>query len=571
MAEILKRPARIFIPEEFIITDWASLEPYYAQLENRLIASKADLELWLKHRSELDGLVAENLGWRYIRMTCDTSNKTFEADFIYFVENIEPQLAPCNDRLNRKLMDSDFVGELDASKYFIYLRAVKREIEIFREENIPLFVELNKLQQQYGSISGAMTVNIKGQEYTLQQAANFLKSTNRAEREEAYYKIAERRHQDSQVLDHLFDQLLKLRHQVAINAGFENFRDYMFAAMGRFDYSPQDCFNFHESIKTEIVPILNLLAKERMHALKLEKLKPWDLDVDPEGKPALMPFSTGKELTEKTIACLKKVNSYFGNCIETMQAMGHLDLESRIGKAPGGYNYPLPEIGVPFIFMNSAGNIRDLQTMVHEAGHAVHSFLTKDLELNAFKNTPSEVAELASMSMELISMSAWDSFFSDADELRRAKVDQLEGVLETLPWVAIVDKFQHWIYTHPSQTAEERTAAWLSILDEYALEGLDWQGQEKYRASSWHKQLHIFEVPFYYIEYGMAQLGAIAMWMNYVKDPIAGTENYIKALKLGYLKTIGEIYEAGGIRFDFSKAYVKTLASFITHELEKVK
>lgn len=567
----LEKPVRIFLPQSFTVTTWELLKPYFDALLQEEIHSVAALESWLKKRSELESVVSEDLAWRYIRMTCDTTDKAREEAYLFFVQEIEPHMSPYSDQLNKKLVEADAKFPLPAEKYFVYLRSVKKEIEIFREENIPLFTELATLAQQYAAISGKMTVQFQGKELTLQQAANYLKDPNRDIREEVYYLISERRLTDRDALDELFNKLIALRHKVAVNAGFENFRDYMFAALGRFDYTPEDCYQFHEAVKQEVVPFMNKRARQRRADLKLDVLKPWDMDVDTEGKPTLKPFTDGHDLAVRGIQCFAKVDPYFADCLSTMQTMQHLDLESRVGKAPGGYNYPLAETGAPFIFMNAAGNIRDLQTLVHEGGHAVHSFLTKDMELNAFKNTPSEVAELASMSMELISMDGWDAFHFDSDELRRAFVDQLENALETLPWVATVDAFQHWIYTHPEHTVAERTAKWVELFNAFNMQETDFTGQEKFKESAWHKQLHIFEVPFYYIEYGFAQLGAIAMWKNYKADKVKGLQNYKEALKLGYTKPIGEIYKTGGIQFNFSTPYVKELKSFIETELEKIE
>jgi oligoendopeptidase F len=405
---------------------------------------------------------------------------------------------------------------------------------------------------------------------TLQQASVLLMSPDRKKREEAYRKVSERRLQDKDKLDELFSKLIKLRHQVAVNAGFKNFRDYMFKSLGRFDYTPQDCFNFHEAIQHEVVPMLDEFANERKQALKVNELRPWDKAVDPEGREALKPFTNGKELTEKTVQVFQKLDQYLGQCLTIMNTMGHLDLESRIGKAPGGYNYPLAEIGVPFIFMNATSTLRDMVTIMHEGGHAVHNFLTRDLELSDFKSTPSEVAELASMSMELISMDHWDEFFRNPEELKRAKHEHLEDLIETLPWVATIDKFQHWIYENPNHTAAERKEQWNKIFDQFADKITDWSGLEQAKDFLWQKQLHLFEVPFYYIEYGMAQLGAVAVWRNFRQDRQKGLQGYMNALKLGYMKSIPEIYSAAYIKFDFSRNYIRELMQFVRAEVKNI-
>lgn len=567
--KITKKP-RKYIPKNLTII-WENLEPIFTELLSRKIQSGTELEQWLKDRSEIEAALEEDFAWRYIRMTCDTSDEKLLADFQFFATEIEPKIAPHNNYLNKKFIESEFSEKLDKDKYFVYIRGVKKALELFREENIPLQTQIQVEQQKYQAITGAMSVTLHGKEYTLEQAAVFLKDTDRKKRQEAWEAITARRLQDREKLDELFNGLLKLRHQVALNAGFENFRDYMFQALGRFDYTPRDCYKFHEAIEKEIVPILRDQAGIRREALGLEELKPWDMDVDISGKPALKPFNSGEELIEKSIKCFQSLNPYIGERLEIMKANGFFDVESRKGKAPGGYNYPLAESGAPFIFMNSAGTFRDLTTMVHEGGHAVHTFISADLELNDFKHFPSEVAELASMSMELISMDKWEVFFENPEDLKRAKKDQLKDVLKTLPWVAVVDQFQHWIYTNPEHTSTERSEAWKQIFKPFGNNFADWNEHPDALTNLWQKQLHIFEVPFYYVEYGIAQLGAIAVWKNYKNDPEKALQKYLEALKLGYTKSIKEIYETAGVEFNFSASYVKELAEFVKSELKKIE
>ncbi len=566
--EPLKRPKRQFLPEDFVSTSWEKLKPYFDDLLARPVDAMSDLKRWFADRSELESIISEDLAWRYIRMTCYTENQDYLKSYQDFVQNIQPEIAPVSDQLNRKVANSGLLDILAQEEgYDILVRNLRKEIEIFREENVPLFTEINTETQKYAQISGAMTVEVDGKTLTLQQAAVFLMSTDRPRREEVYRKINERRLRDKDELDALFTRLIKLRHQVAVNAGFANFRDYMFKSLGRFDYTPQDCFDFHNAIEHEVVPLLNEFAAERKRSLGLDVLRPWDKAVDPEGRQALKPFESGKELTEKTIQVFSKLDTYLGQCLSIMREMGHLDLESRIGKAPGGYNYPLAEVGVPFIFMNATSTLRDMVTIMHEGGHAIHNFLTRDLQLNDFKSTPSEVAELASMSMELISMDHWDVFFADEDELNRARREHLEDIIETLPWVATIDKFQHWIYENPEHTSEDRRREWNRIFDQFADSLTSWEGLEEAKDYLWHKQLHLYEVPFYYIEYGMAQLGAIAVWRNFRKDPTAGLRGYQDALRLGYLRSIPEIYKAANVRFDFGRDYIRELMGFVRGEL----
>ena len=552
---------RRFLPNKLKVSSWDVLSPYFNQLLEIEINSKMDLENWLKDRSELEAYISEDMAWRYVRMTCDTTNKELEQAYLFFVTEIEPQISPLTDKLNHKLIQSPFVDELDKEKYFIYLRAIRKEIEIFREENVPLMAEISTESQKYGAIIGSMSVEIDGKELTMQQAANFLKNPDRNKRETAFKKINEKRQAHATELDELFNKLISLRHQIAINAGFDNFRDYMFAAMGRFDYTPKDCFDFHSAIQKEVMPLVKAFAEKRKIDLGLDSLRPWDMEVDTQNREALEPFTSGKDLIDKTERCFRKVDDYFAWCIETMDNMERLDLESRKGKAPGGYNYPMSETSVPFIFMNAASSTRDVETMVHEGGHAVHSFLSKDLELAAFKNCPSEVAELASMSMELLSYDGQDEFYPNKEHL--------EGIIKILPWIATIDKLQHWIYSNPSHTAQERKDYWFQLSKDFGTGMVDWSGFENIQASTWQKQLHLYEVPFYYIEYGMAQLGALAVWRNYLNNKPKAIAQYKEALSLGYTKTISEIYKTAGIEFNFSESYIKELMAFVKEELDK--
>jgi len=566
---IPQRPDRDFLGEGFQVKDWEQIEPYFIDLIDREITDVADLKTWMRDRSELESVISEDLAWRYIRMTCDTSDKSLVENYTQFVQEIQPKVAPLENKLNLKVLDIPFLDQLASEEgYDIMIRSIRKEAEIYREENIPLQTELQTESQKFGQINGAMTVEIEGEELTLQQAAVHLQSIDRNHREEVYFKVANRRFEDRKKLDELFNTLINLRDKVGTNAGFTNYRDFMFAAMGRFDYTPQDCFDFHNSVEKAVVPLLDGIADERKARLGVAELKPWDKAVDPEGKEALKPFNGGDDLLEKTIEVFTRLDPFLGQCLSIMKEMKHLDLESRKGKAPGGYNYPLAEIGVPFIFMNATSTLRDMVTLLHEGGHAVHSLLTKDLELNSFKSTPSEVAELASMSMELISMDHWDVYFEDPDELKRAKKEHLEQIIETLPWVATIDKFQHWIYENPGHTEAERKDNWLKIYDSFSDNVTNWDGCEKYKEYLWQRQLHLYEVPFYYIEYGMAQLGAVAVWRNYKNDPSKGLEGYMNALKLGYMRTIPEVYAAANIRFDFSEEYIGELIGFVRKELE---
>jgi oligoendopeptidase F len=563
----ISKVRRNYLPADFVITDWAGLEPHFIELSERKINNAEALEKWLQDVNELEAVVSEDACWRQIRMTCDTANKELEEAFNFFYLEIQPQIQPYSDVLNKKLVDSPFVSSLDQDTYFTYLRNVKKNIELFREANIPIQAEINVLQQQYGQIAGKMMVEIDGKEFTLQQAAKYLEDPDRTKREEVYRKINDRRLLDKDSLDNLFTDLVRKRHQVAVNAGFENYRDYKFVEMGRFDYTPAQCEQFHEAVAQHVMPLVDEIFNAHQEKLQLDSLRPWDTEAEPIGIKPLQPFDGGQDLLNKSIACLNELDPFFADCIRKMESIKHLDLESRKGKAPGGYNMPLAESGAPFIFMNAAGQMSDVTTMVHESGHAVHSFLAHPLALNGFKEYPTEMAEVASMAMELFTMDHWHVFFSNEEDLKRAKRHHLERVITIFPWIATIDKFQHWIYENANHTVQERTEAWMNILNEFSSSAINYSGLMPYRNIGWQRQLHLFEVPFYYIEYGIAQLGAIGMWMQYKQDKKKAISNYTNALSLGGTKTLPELYKAAGLSFDFSPEKIKTLMDFVRQEL----
>lgn len=568
----ISRPERKFVADDLTIDAWEKIETYYNNLLERDISEKSDFVQWLHDISELEAILEEDMAWRYIKMTINTKDEALSKNFTFFVSEIQPKLAPLEDQLNRKLIASPFTEDLKSNKaYAIFFRSIENALNLYREENVPLNAELAEESQKYGALSGAQSIEYGGETITMQKAALYLKETDEAIRKEVFDKMADRRREDFNAFDALFESLLKKRHQVALNAGFENFRDYKLQAMGRFDYSVQDCRNFHQSVKSTIVPIVKQLQQERLQKLKKDQFKPWDLDVDPEGKLPLKPFQKGEELLEGSITMFNRIDPYFGDCLATMSEMGHLDLESKDGKSPGGYNYPLYEIGVPFIFMNAVGSHRDLVTMVHEGGHAVHSFLSRELELTGFKSLPSEVAELASMSMELLTMDEWHEFYDNETDLNRAKKEQLETILRLLPWIAQVDEFQHWLYENHEHSSEDRHNYWVELSKEYGTGLTDWSGYEDLQRTSWQRQLHIFEVPFYYIEYGIAQLGALGVWKNSLENKPKAIEAYKNALSFGYTRSIPEIYAKAGVKFDFTEGNITSLANFVQEQLAVLK
>lgn len=564
----IQKIERKYLPQDFKITTWDNLKEYFEELLNRSWNSEAEFEKWLIDMDELGSVISEDVCWRQIKHTCNTQDEQIKKDFEYFYTDIQPHIQPYSDALNKKLIASPYLKNLPQTTFFPFIRSVKQSIDLYREKNIPLFSELAILEQQYGSITSQMTVEVEGKEYTMQQAAIFLENENRALREEVYFKLQERRLKDKDVLNELFTKLITLRHQVALNAGFENYRDFRFAQLGRFDYTYKDCEQFHTTVQKHIVPLVDKIYEHKKQQLQITDLRPWDLEAMPTNELPLKPFLDAEDLLEKTIACLSATHSFFGNCLQKMKSLHHLDLDSRKGKAPGGYNCPLSESGAPFIFMNTAGSMHDVVTLVHESGHMVHSFLAHQQPFGFFKEYPMEIAEVASMSMELLTMNQWHAYFNNDDDVRRAQAHLLERIISIFPWIAQVDKFQHWIYLHPNHTIAEREQEWIKLNQEFSSSIIDKIGLEKYQGTGWQKQLHIYEVPFYYIEYGIAQLGAIGIWKNYTQQPNDTIQTYIQALSLGSTATFPKLYETAGIQFDFSEKNILPLVYFVKDYLE---
>jgi oligoendopeptidase F len=565
-----QRKKRAFVAENFDPSTWENIEPYYKNLLDRNISSVEELRSWLRDWSELDAVLEENSRWIYVHTTLDTSDEKAKAALTNLYTNIVPRLSVQANLLNKKFIDSPFVAELDQDVFFTTIRRVKKSLELFREENIPLQSELNVKQTEFDEIAGAQSIEYKGNELTIQQASAFMRSPDRKEREEVFNLICARKLKDGDRLDTLFTELIQLRHKIALNAGYKNFMEYRFDELGRFDYTAADCLRFHDSVEEVLMPLVNEIFTERQRELKLDSLKPWDKDVDTTGKPPLKPFSSADELVEKTITCFNRLDPYFAERISIMKQMNYLDLESRMHKGTGGYNMAMPEIGVPFIFMNSANTEHDLVTMVHEGGHAVHTFLTHPLELTIFKEIGSEIAEVASMAMELMSMEHWDIFYSNPEDLNRAKKNHLQYILSLLSKTCLGDSFQFWVYQNPNHTVEERRNKWAELQKRFTPKNIDWTGYQQYYRTNYQSILHFYVVPFYYIEYAFAELGSLAIWKNFRANPAKTVSDYKEALKLGYTKPIPVFYETAGAKFDFSKPYITSLASFLKEEINKL-
>jgi oligoendopeptidase F len=559
---------RRYLPRDVDLSDWARVGAFFAELEQRRIGSVADLEAWLEDYSELLTVMSEASAIRYVRMTEHTSSKEYHDAYLDFVENLEPRMKPAQFRLNRKFAASEFRKLLPADRYGLLGKKIENSIALFREENVDLERQEKKLGQDHMEVTGSMTVPYRGGERTLQEMSKYLEDPDRRTREEAWRLIQGRMAKDGETLDGIFDRMVALRDRIARNAGFANYRDYAFVSRERFDYGPEDCFRFHEAVERQIVPLVREVYRKRRDEMGLDSLRPWDLSVDPLGRPALKPFDSVGELVSGCERVFQKVDPVFSEELRRMSELNLLDLESRPGKAPGGYNNELLEVRLPFIFMNSVGRDQDLRTLLHESGHAFHAF---EMRRNALHymyrsdNTPTEFAEVASMSMELLGGENLTGVFYGPEDAARSKYDHFVSIAGLLPWVCTIDSFQHWIYTNPTHSRAERAEAWVRAYDRFG-PGASWEGLDAEKRTLWRRQLHLFQVPFYYIEYGIAQLGALGVWTRYLRDPKGAVATLRDALALGGSKPLPELFARAGLPWDFGTSIVESYG----RELRKV-
>ncbi len=558
---------------ELDATIWENIEPYTSDLLQRELSCSGCLESLIADASELSEHVSEAGALLYIEMTCDTENEDKKVAFLNFVSQVSPKLSEFSDALNRRIVNHPSVEELP-ERYDLMLRAIRTDVEIFREENIPLGVRETELVTESQSITGAMTVDFNGEEMTFPQMGSFLESNDRSERESAWVAMSERRMQDHDRLSQIFDELIGIRHQMALNAGFESYTDFMFKARHRFDYTVEDCLEFHNSVESVCMPILREINQERSKGLGVGDLRPWDVNEktgsgpDIHGRSPLRPFKTVDEMVKGLSEMFSDISEDLGGMFERLVEMDTLDLDTRKGKAPGGYQYYLEKSRVPFIFMNAAGLQSDLETMIHEAGHAFHSLYCGHLELIGERDYPIEFAEVASMSMELLTQPWWSKFY-DAEEADRARRTHLEGVVFLLPWIATIDSFQHWIYANPSHTREERAQVWQSIRDRFGSE-MDWGDYTDFRGLSWQQQGHLFGAPFYYIEYGIAQLGSLQLWNTQMKDPQKALDDYANAMRLGNTRTLPDLFSAADIKLGFDESHFTSLMGDVEEALSEL-
>jgi len=550
---------RRFLPETVDLTDWNQVGKYFDGLRLRDLGSVQDLRGWLDDYSELFVAMSEAASIRYVRMTEQTDREDYRAAYLSFVENIEPKVKVAQFNLNRKFVESRFRGSLPPEDYLVLDRKIENSVRLFRDENLELEIEEKKLAQRQQSIAGSMSVSYDGRERTMPEMSKYLELPDRARREESWRLTQGRMAKDRDQMDEIFDGMLKHRDGIARNAGFENYRDYSFVAHERFDYGPEECFNFHDAVEKAIVPLVREVHRTRQKEMGLDSIRPWDLLVDTRGRAPLRPFKTTAELVRGCERVFERVDPAFAEQFRTMARLGLLDLESRPGKAPGGYNTEFLDLRLPFIFMNSVGRDQDVRTLLHESGHAFHVFEMRDRGLHYLyrsDNTPTEIAEVASMSMELLGGEhLLGAFYDDADAARSRR-DHFVSIASLLPWIATIDSFQHWLYTNPGHSRDARRDAWVRTYDRFG-PGVDWGGLEAEKRSYWQRQIHIFQSPFYYIEYGIAQLGALGVWSRYLLDPQATVGAFRDALALGGSRPLPELFNRAGLTWDFGAGSVE--------------
>ncbi|CAM4137102.1 MULTISPECIES: M3 family oligoendopeptidase [Bacillus cereus group] len=550
------------------ISNVLELENTLSTLLNEMISSKLDLENWLKEQSKVIWEIEEQLRAHYIAFQCNTDDEKIKDTFEHDQQFVKPLLKRYQNLLDNKYLESPFRMELDSNVYGLLDAKIKNAQKLFCEENIELEVKEDKLVTEYFEITGGLIGIWDGEEKTITELQSYLQDSNRDIRKKAKTIISEQFLSVEKELQNILNQLIEIRHQKAKNIQLENYRDYMFKKYERFDYSAKDCYELAESIRKYVVPLKDKILLEKKEKLQVDTLRPWDVSAVTPDQKVLKPIANENDLIEKSTHIFNKLDLEFSTLLNRMYKHDCLDLTSRKGKASGGFCEYLPASQLSFIFMNLNYTQDDIITFIHEMGHSIHNELIKPLKLRQYIEIPAETAELASMTMELFSLNYWDTFYTDKKDLKQAKINFFKDVISYLPIMLIVDQFQHWLYENPSHTSEERNEKYLQLQKHYQSSVIHIDGYENWIATSWLPVLHIFEVPFYYIEYAIAQLGALQMYKQYKEDPKQALENYKKALSLGSSKSLTEVYEAAGIRFDFSSETIKELMAFVEKELE---
>lgn len=550
------------------ISNVLQLEKTLSSLLNKMISSKLDLENWLKEQSKMIWEIEEQLRSHYIAFQCNTDDEEIKDTFEHDQQFVKPLLKRYQNLLDNKYLESPFRMELDSNLYGLLDAKIKNAQKLFCEDNIELEIKEDKLVTEYFEITGGLSTIWDGEEKTITELQSYLQDSNRDIRKKAKTIISEQFLSVEKELQNILNQLIEIRHQKAKNIQLENYRDYMFKKYERFDYSAIDCYELAESIRKYVVPLKDKILLEKKEKLQVDTLRPWDVSAVTPDQKVLKPIANENDLIEKSTHIFNKLDVEFSALLNRMYKHNCLDLTSRKGKAAGGFCEYLPASQLSYIFMNLNYTQDDIVTFIHEMGHSIHNELIKPLKLRQYIEIPAETAELASMTMELFSLNYWDTFYTDKKDLKQAKINFFKDVISYLPIMLIVDQFQHWLYENPSHTSEERNEKYLQLQKHYQSSVIHIDGYENWIATSWLPVLHIFEVPFYYIEYAIAQLGALQMYKQYKEDPKQALENYKKALSIGSSQSIKEVYDAAGIRFDFSGETIKELMLFVEKELE---
>ncbi|MGZ9640821.1 M3 family oligoendopeptidase [Bacillus cereus] len=550
------------------ISNVLQLDKTLSTLLNKMISSKLDLENWLKEQSKVIWDIEEQLRSHYIAFQCNTDDEEIKDTFEHDQQFVKPLLKRYQNLLDNKYLESPFRMELDSNVYGLLDTKIKNTQKLFCEENIELEIKEDKLITEYFEITGGLSGIWDGEEKTITELQSYLQDSNRDTRKKAKTIISEKFLSVEKELQNILNQLIEIRHQKAKNIQLENYRDYMFKKYERFDYSAKDCYELAESIRKYVVPLKDKILLEKKDKLQVDTLRPWDVSAVTPDQKVLKPIANENDLIEKSTHIFNKLDVEFSALLNRMYKHNCLDLTSRKGKAAGGFCEYLPASQLSYIFMNLNYTQDDIVTFIHEMGHSIHNELIKPLKLRQYIEIPAETAELASMTMELFSLNYWDTFYTDKKDLKQAKINFFKDVISYLPIMLIVDQFQHWLYENPSHTSEERNEKYLQLQKHYQSSVIHIDGYENWIATSWLPVLHIFEVPFYYIEYAIAQLGALQMYKQYKEEPKQALENYKKALSLGSSQSIKEVYDAAGIRFDFSGETIKELMLFVEKELE---
>lgn len=553
--------------EENPLSDPEQLKKQLSRLYKQEIQSVEDLESWIDEESELSEAIQEMITMAHINY-----KRYNDDDFVKMkYENIQQEIIPLVKKyrglLNEKFYESPFRDELDEELYGAMVESRINSIELYNDENIELEKKERKIVNEYVELMSNMTVEWEGKQKTLQEMKSYLQSDNRMVRESAWKKIWDEILSHDDDFNDIMSNLISVRHEIAVNAGFDNYRDYIFKKYERTDYTAEDCKIFFDAVQNHIVPIAGRFVHNHQQTLGLEDYRPWDGHAAGKGKPKLQPFQSTEQLVEKGIKIFNLLDPMFGQTLGKMQDQDVLDLDNRKGKSPGGFCANLPQKELSFIYMNATGTHGDMTTLIHEGGHAVHNELMREQPLADYRQAATEVAELASMSMELFSMNYWDEFYDYENELAEAQKNHLEGIVSFFPWALVIDQFQHWMYENPDHTAEERKDKFRTLIESMSHNYVNMEGLEEIVEARWVLQHHIFEAPFYYIEYAIAQLGALQLWQNYEENPDQTIEQYKQALALGSSKSVKEVYEEAGIQFDFSEQMIKDVMGYLQEQL----